>query len=164
MLKGPLASGQLNAVVTYGKSWWWHTMWYWGVTVCHDDVIKWKHFPRYWPIVRGIHRSPSNSLHMGQRRGALMFFLICAWISNWVNNRKAGDLKRHRAHYDVIVMVAHAPYRLFSKAMDILWIIIKPAPRPDLTSRDRIARFPMQGWRHASFCNARCRVSPYPIF
>ena len=23
----------------------------------HDDVIKWKHFPRYWPFVRGIHRS-----------------------------------------------------------------------------------------------------------
>ena len=20
----------------------------------HDDVIKWKHFPRYWPFVRGI--------------------------------------------------------------------------------------------------------------
>ena len=27
----------------------------------HDDVIKWKHFPRYWPFVRGIHRSPVNS-------------------------------------------------------------------------------------------------------
>ena len=26
----------------------------------HDDVIKWKHFPRYWPFVRGIHRSPSQ--------------------------------------------------------------------------------------------------------
>ena len=25
----------------------------------HDDVIKWKHFPRYWPFVRGIHRSPA---------------------------------------------------------------------------------------------------------
>ena len=24
----------------------------------HDDAIKWKHFPRYWPFVRGIHRSP----------------------------------------------------------------------------------------------------------
>ena len=24
----------------------------------HDDVIQWKHFPRYWPFVRGIHRSP----------------------------------------------------------------------------------------------------------
>ena len=23
----------------------------------HDDVIKWRHFPRYWPFVRGIHRS-----------------------------------------------------------------------------------------------------------
>ena len=28
---------------------------------CHDDVIKWKHFPRYWPFARGIHRSPVNS-------------------------------------------------------------------------------------------------------
>ena len=28
----------------------------------HDDVIKWKHFPRYWPFVRGIHRSPVNLL------------------------------------------------------------------------------------------------------
>ena len=27
------------------------------VVVNHDDVIKWKHFPRYWPFVRGIHRS-----------------------------------------------------------------------------------------------------------
>ena len=27
----------------------------------HDDVIKWKHFSRYWPFVRGIHRSLVNS-------------------------------------------------------------------------------------------------------
>ena len=27
----------------------------------HDDVIKWTHFPHYWPFVRGIHRSPVNS-------------------------------------------------------------------------------------------------------
>ena len=38
----------------------------------HDDVIKWKHFPHYWPFVRGIHRSPVNP-HKGQWRGALMF-------------------------------------------------------------------------------------------
>ena len=31
-------------------------------------------------------------------------FLICIWINGWVNNRKAGDLGRHLAHYDVIVM------------------------------------------------------------
>ena len=70
----------------------------------HDDVIKWKHFPRYWPFVRGIHRSPVNSPHKGQWRGALMFSLICVWINGWVNNRKAGDLRRYRAHYEVIVM------------------------------------------------------------
>ena len=70
----------------------------------HDDVIKWKHFPRYWPSVRGIHRSPVNSPHKGQWRGALMFTLICARINGWVNNREAGDLRRYRSHYDVIVM------------------------------------------------------------
>ena len=75
----------------------------------HDDVIKWRHFPRYWPFVRGIHRSPVNSPHKGQWRGALMFSLICVWINVWVNNREAGDLRRHRVHYDVIVMVKTRP-------------------------------------------------------
>ena len=42
----------------------------------HGDVIKWKHFPRYWPFVRGIHWSPVNSPHKDQWRGALMFSLI----------------------------------------------------------------------------------------
>ena len=70
----------------------------------YDDVIKWKHFQRYWPFVRGIPRSPVNSPHKGQWRGALMFSLICTWMNDWVNNRKAGDLKHHRAHYDVMVM------------------------------------------------------------
>ena len=70
----------------------------------HDDVIKWKHFPCHWPFVRGIHRSPVNSPHKGQWRGALMFSLICAWIHGWVNNREGGDLRRHRANYDVTVM------------------------------------------------------------
>ena len=70
----------------------------------HDDVIKWKHFPRYWPFVRGIHRSPVNSPHKGQWRGALMFTLICTRIKGWVNNREAGDLRRYRGHYDVTVM------------------------------------------------------------
>ena len=70
----------------------------------HGDVIKWKHFPRNWPFVRGIHRSPVNSPHKGQWRGALRFSLICVWINDWVNNREAGDLRRYHAHYDVIVM------------------------------------------------------------
>ena len=65
----------------------------------HDDVIKWIHFPRCCPFVRGIHRG-----HKGEWRGALMFSLIFAWINSWINNREAGDLRRHRVHFDVIVM------------------------------------------------------------
>ena len=73
----------------------------------HDDVIKWKHFPRYRPFVRGIHRSPVNSPHKGQWRGALMFSLIYVWINGWVNNREAGDQRRYRTHNDVIVMMKY---------------------------------------------------------
>ena len=57
------------------------------------------------PFVRGIHRSPVNSPHKGQWRGALMFSVICVWINDWVNNREAGDLRRDRGHYDVTVMM-----------------------------------------------------------
>ena len=71
----------------------------------HDDVIKFKHVPGYRPFVWGIHRSPMNSPHKGQWRGALMFSLICVWINGWVKNRKAGDLRHHHAHYDATVML-----------------------------------------------------------
>ena len=69
----------------------------------HDDVIKWKHFPCYWPFVLGIDWSPVNSPNRGQWRRALMFPLICAWIKVWANN--CGDLRCHRSHYDVAIMV-----------------------------------------------------------
>ena len=51
-----------------------------------------------------IHRSPMNSPHKGQWRGALMFSLIYAWTNVRVNNRNAGDLRSYRALYDVTVM------------------------------------------------------------
>ena len=35
-----------------------------------------------------------------------MFSLIYAWINGWVNNREAGDLRRHRTHYDITVMAS----------------------------------------------------------
>ena len=69
----------------------------------HDDVIKWKHFPRYWPFVRG---SPVNGEFPAQRTVTRNFdvFFDLRLNKRWVNNREAGDLRRHRAHYDVIVM------------------------------------------------------------
>ena len=76
----------------------------WYFQTSHDDVIKWKHFPRYWPFVRGIHRSLVNSPHKGQWRRAFMFLWSVPWINDSVNNREAGDLRRHHAHYDTIVI------------------------------------------------------------
>ena len=63
------------------------------ILMCHDDFIKWKRFPCCWPFVRGIHRSPVDSLHKGKWCGALMFSLMCAWTNGWTNCGVAGYLK-----------------------------------------------------------------------
>ena len=83
--------------------------WPWGRSNCCSDCMAWwrnqmETFSALLAICAGIHRSPVNSPRKGQRRGALMFSLICVWINSWVNNREAGDLRRCRAHYDVTVM------------------------------------------------------------
>ena len=92
----------------------------------YDDTIKWKHFPRYWPFVRGIHRSPVNSPHKGEWRGALMYSFISVWINGWVNNREAGDLRRHRAHYDVIVMNSDHSRRKIQISLSVWQLKLPP--------------------------------------
>ena len=52
----------------------------------HDDVIKWKH---QRPVTRSFDIFSDLRLNNGL-----------------VNNREAGDLRRHRAHYDITVMTA----------------------------------------------------------
>ena len=44
------------------------------ITPPHDDVIKRKHFPRYWLFVIAMNRSPMDSPHKGQWRGASNYF------------------------------------------------------------------------------------------
>ena len=75
-----------------------------GNSLALDDVSNWKHFPRYWTFVQEMHWSPVNSPYKGKWRGALMYSWICACINVWVNDCVAGDWRRHRAHYYVIVM------------------------------------------------------------
>ena len=99
----------------------------------HDDVIKWKHFPRNWPFVRGIHQSPVNFPHKGQWRGALMFSLICVWINDWVNNREAGNLRRHRAHYDVTVMEMLSSFEETQWCICIFYHFLAPRCHRDMT-------------------------------
>ena len=86
--QGRLSASLVSQVMAVGR----HVLFSLGMFSNHDGVIKWKHFPRNWPFVRGIHRSPVNSPHKGQWRGALRFSLIWAWINDWVNNRKSDDL------------------------------------------------------------------------
>ena len=57
-------------------------------------------------LCEGIHRWPVGSPHKDQWRGAFIFSLIYAWTYGWTNNRDADDLRRHRAHYDGIVMIS----------------------------------------------------------
>ena len=77
---------------------------------CYHIVSRpwWRHqmepFSALLALCAGNSPVPVNSPHKGQWRGALMFSLICAWINDWVNNREAGDLRRHRGHYDVNIM------------------------------------------------------------
>ena len=72
------------------------------------QISWWRHQMKPFSRVTGpLWGEPAgHSPHTeGQRRGALMFSLISVWTNSWANNRDIGDLKRHRAHYDVTVML-----------------------------------------------------------
>ena len=76
-------------------------------TSFHDDIIKWKYFLHYWPLVRGIHRWLVNSPHNDQWCRALMFSFICTWINRWVNNHEAGDLRCSLSHHCNVPSTTH---------------------------------------------------------
>ena len=93
ILQNPLWQHARNTKLSHWqleKSWWRHQM---------------ETFSALLGICAGNSPNPVNSPRRGKWRGAFMFSLICAWIDDWVNNREAGDLRRHRGHYDVNVMI-----------------------------------------------------------
>ena len=83
------SESECNCVSIFLQSWWRHQI---------------EPFSVLLALCTGIHWSPVNSPHKGQWRGSLMFSLICVWTNGWANNRDAGDLRRHRVHYGVIVI------------------------------------------------------------
>ena len=63
-----------------------------------------------------------------QRPVTRMFSLISVWINGWVNNRKAGDLRRNRAHYGVIVMDTESKLSLrcqeYAVQINMQWCVL----------------------------------------
>ena len=70
-------------------SWWRHQMETFSTLLAHcaGNSPVTGEFPSQRPVTRNF-----------------QFSLICTWINDWVNNREAGDLRRHRIHYDGAVM------------------------------------------------------------
>ena len=52
------------------------------------------------------------------------FLLICVWINGWENNREAGDLRRYRDHYEVMVVELYwiVLYRAYSTDCNEGWV------------------------------------------
>ena len=78
------------------------------------------HFPRNWPVVRGMASCAGNSPVTGElpaqkpvTRSFAVFFDLR--LNKRVNNREAGDLRRHRGHYDVIVIKSNDRMRFWLK-------------------------------------------------
>ena len=70
-----------------------------------DFTIWWRHkMEAFFALLSPV---TGEFPHKGQWRRALMFSLVSAWINSWVNNRDAGDLRRHGAHYRVAVVPWH---------------------------------------------------------
>ena len=78
---------------------------WWPLLNCYNPL--WHHQMETFSALLAI--CAGNSPVTAQRPVTWSFdvFLICAWINSWVNNDEAGDLRLHRAHYDVTVM--HTP-------------------------------------------------------
>ena len=82
-------------------------------------------------------------------RGALMSSLICAWINGWVNNREAGYSRRHRAHYDVIVIEEPCVIKM-SVILISLFLLLVPAPSVFIRKCAYVIRSYVHGW-YSSF-------------
>ena len=97
------------------------------ITFIHTWAKWWRHqmktFYALLAIGEGNPRSPADSPHKGQWRGALMLSLICAWTNGWANDQDAGDMRRHRAHYDVTVTKMTATPQIMTLITDRISLV-----------------------------------------
>ena len=69
------------------------------------------------------------------------FFWSAPWINDWVNNREAGDLRRHLAQYDAIVMLSNEYMRVNCQLTSTSNNHLSNSMGQCATERSQIARF-----------------------
>ena len=96
------------------------TLHIWGWFFCHDDVIKWKHFLRYWLFVRRIHRSPMNSHHKGAKLWCFLDLRLNKRLSKHLRRRWFQTPSRPSWRHCNERIENNVPYRLPSWVMGCL--------------------------------------------
>ena len=113
------------------------------IRLIHGDVIKWKHFPRYWPFVRGIHWSLVNSPHIVNDFD--VFFDLCLkkllskqlrhqwfgipWHSLWCHCNVPGALRVCQWFQPTLVQAMAWCHEAPSHYLNWYWLIIIKVPR-----------------------------------
>ena len=83
----------------------------WGINViqCSGNLVTgatlWRHQMALLVLCEGNPPVTSEFPSQGPVTRSFDIFLICVWTNGWANNRDAPYLRRHRAHYDVTVMI-----------------------------------------------------------
>ena len=81
------------------------------VQICmgNDIVSWWRHQMEPFPVLLALCEDnppvTDGFLTKSQWRRASMCSLICARTNSWAYNRVVGDLRRHRAHYGVTLLM-----------------------------------------------------------
>ena len=99
---------------TWFLAWWSHQGRFDIIWDCRDP--RWRHQLETYSALLALW--PVNSPYKGQWRGTLKFSSIYAWTNGWINTRDAGDLRCHRAHYDVTGSV------YVQKVFVISWLLL----------------------------------------
>ena len=95
----------------------------------HDEVIKWKHFPRCGPCVH-VCWGGGFTGHRGTKTSDAFSF-IYSWTNSWVNNNGTGDLRRRRPYHDVTLMKTQHPTKIKRKLFVVFkhgWRLIAHLP------------------------------------
>ena len=87
-----------------------------------------------------------------------MFSLICVWINGGVNNRKAGDLRRHRGHYNVKVMINPVNWVVIGSGVSLFHKQCQAVAYATASSSISYSALFCHPYRHSFGCASLCLI------